>query len=153
MPDRTLHQNYTGDRLRLVAVEQPGSVADAAVVKASSDVPAALQSLIGSNDREHFVVIHLDGKHHVISAEVISVGTLNSALIHPREVFKGAFLANAAAIICAHNHPSGDVTPSIEDRAVCTRLNESGQLLGVPLLDFLVVSFDQFWSANDSGSL
>ena len=153
MSKKTQHKNYTAPRLRLVAVEQGALVADAPTVTRPKDVPAALRQLIGTKDREHFVVLHLNGKHRVISTEVVSVGTLTTSLVHPREVFKGALLANAAAIICAHNHPSGDVTPSVEDRSVCTRLKEAGQLLGVQLLDFLVVSPTDTWSANEAGDL
>ena len=75
-----------------------------------------------------------------------------ASLVHPREVFKGAFLANAAAIICAHNHPSGDLTPSHEDKALSDRLREAGQMLGVPLLDFLIVSDTDSWSGREHWS-
>ena len=153
MSNSSQNENYSTPRLRLVAVQQAGHVADAPTVTGPTDVPAAVQALIGDKDREHFVVLHLDGKHHVVSAEVVSIGTLTSSLVHPREVFKAAFLANAAAIICAHNHPSGDVKPSVEDRAVCKRLRQAGELLGVPLLDFLVVSADGSWGARDAGEL
>ena len=71
--------------------------------------------------------------------------------VHPREVFKGALLANAAAIIVAHNHPSGNTTASSEDIAVLKRLHDAGTMIGVPMLDFLVITQDDFWSGRESG--
>jgi len=153
MSNNSQPENYSTPRLRLVEIHQASRIAEAHPVTGPADVPSAVQALIGDKDREHFVVLHLDGKHHVVSAEVVSIGTLTSSLVHPREVFKAAFLANASAIICAHNHPSGNVTPSVEDRTVCKRLKEAGELLGVPLLDFLVVSADGSWGARDAGEL
>ena len=87
----------------------------------------------------------------ITTAEVISIGTLTASLVHPREVFKGAFLSNARAILCVHNHPSGRLDPSQEDRDVHERLKAAGELLGVPLLDFLIVSESDFWSASRRG--
>lgn len=91
-------------------------------------------------DRERFVAYLLDTKNRIIASELVGIGILNAALIHPREVFKAAVVASAAGLIVAHNHPSGDVTPSAEDRTVAKRLGEAGAILGVPLVDFLVVS-------------
>lgn len=99
-----------------------------------------IKAHIGSLDRECFAVIHLSAKHAALSFEIVSIGTLQASLVHPREVFKGAILANAAAIICAHNHPSGDLTPSPEDFAVRERLTQSGELLGIQVLDFIIVT-------------
>jgi DNA repair protein RadC len=95
---------------------------------------------IGSCDREHVIVIHLDTKHRAVSMEVVSIGTLAFAPICPREVFKAAILSNSESIICAHNHPSGNPTPSPEDFQAMERLRSSGELLGIRLLDFLVVT-------------
>lgn len=141
---------YPGEaRLRLVTVLQTAAAEPGPSIRAPASAAEQARELLGEKDREQFMVFHLDGKHRLVSAETISVGTLTTSLVHPREVFKGAFLANAAAIICAHNHPSGDVEPSVEDRQVYERLRESAQLLGVPLLDFLVVSATASWSARE----
>jgi DNA repair protein RadC len=107
-----------------------------------------LKAYLWCKDREHFVVLHLDGAHRVVSAEVVSVGVLSAALVHPREVFKSAILANSAAIICAHNHPSGDLEPSDEDRRTFEKLSAAAELMGIPLLDFLIVARDSHWSAT-----
>jgi DNA repair protein RadC len=90
-------------------------------------------------DRECFVVFLLNVKNRIIAKEVISIGILDGSLIHPREVFKAAVCAGAAAVIVAHNHPSGDTAPSVQDREVTTRLREAGKILGIPLTDHVIV--------------
>lgn len=139
-------------RVRLVTVKQL-RVAEKDTVPIRMPEAAArhAREILSGEDREHFLALHLDSRHRVVSVEVVSVGTLGSSLVHPREVFKGAILANAAAIICAHNHPSGDLDPSQEDRALLKRLVEAGQLLGVPMVDFLIVSDTEHWSASSFG--
>lgn len=87
-----------------------------------------------------YPVLHLDSRHRVRATETVSIGTLNSAIVHPREVFKAAILANSHAIICAHNHPSGDLGPSNDDIELHRRLERAGHLLGIEVLDFLVIS-------------
>jgi len=90
-------------------------------------------------DREVFVCLHLDTKNNVIGREIVSMGTLNHTLVHPREIFKSAILANSAHVILCHNHPSGTVDPSKEDDTVTARLAEAGRLLGIPVLDHVIV--------------
>ena len=90
-------------------------------------------------DRERFHVLLLDGKHRLLRAEVVSEGTLTTSLVHPREVFRSAIREAAAAIVVAHNHPSGDPEPSSEDLEVTRRLVRTGRLLGIPLLDHVVL--------------
>src|SRR5438034_2499275 len=111
----------------------PRSVRDArAVANAFAEHFAPL-------DREHFVVLVLDGKNRVLGYHIVSVGSLTAALVHPREVFKAAILSNAAALILVHNHPSGDPTPSAEDRAITERLRQVGELVGIRVLDHVVI--------------
>jgi len=116
------------DTNELIAMNEPNAAAKAAT------------ELIGNADREHFLCFHLNAKNMVISHDIVSIGTLGASLVHPREVFKGAILANAAAIIIVHNHPSGDTKPSREDNQVTDRLCEAGKLLGIPVLDHIVVT-------------
>ena len=105
---------------------------------------------------EEFIVLFLDAKHAPTGYQIVSVGSLTLSIVHPREVFKLACCENAAAIVCAHNHPSGDPTPSQEDRALTDRLEKCGELLGIRLLDHIVlgedgryISFaDQGWLSN-----
>ena len=80
---------------------------------------------------------------------MVSIGALTQALIHPREVFKGALLANARRIICVHNHPSGDLTPSDADRRTFDSLSAAGEVLGVEVLDFLIVAGGDSWAASE----
>ncbi|KJR48416.1 DNA repair protein RadC [Desulfosporosinus sp. I2] len=94
--------------------------------------------LVGA-DREHFVVLCMDTKHNVNALNTVSVGTLNSSLVHPREVFKAAVLANSNSIILIHNHPSGDPTPSREDLEITKRLVEAGSILGIEVMDHVVI--------------
>src|SRR5438552_6268039 len=97
-------------------------------------------------DREHFVVLLLDGKNRILGFNVVSVGSLTAALVHPREVFKPAILANAAALILVHNHPSGDPDPSAEDRAITARLSQAADLIGIRILDHVVIGDGTFRS-------
>lgn len=101
--------------------------------------------------KEHFVALHLDTKHRLIGEEIVSVGSLNSSIVHPREIFKTALKRSAAAIICLHNHPSGDPTPSYEDVDVTRRLVEAGEILGVEVLDHIVLGENCFVSMREKG--
>ncbi len=102
-------------------------------------------------DREHFWRIDLDARSRVLGYEVVSVGTISASLVHPREVLKGAILNNAAGIIVAHNHPSGDTSPSAEDKDVTRRLQRAGELMGIPLLDHMVLADGGFFSFKERG--
>jgi DNA repair protein RadC len=135
-------------RVELVR-EGPWPVGDP--VSSPAEVFALLQPHAARWDREHFLTVLLDGRHRVVGIDDVAVGASGSCPVHPREVFKAAILANATAIIAAHNHPSGDLTPSAEDRVVTKRLAEAGTLLGIPLLDHLIVTGTSFYSMKDSG--
>ena len=131
--------------VRLVTTElQRCAPRDGVRVTGPEVAARVLMDRIGRKDREHLVVLHLDGRHRVAAVETVAVGTLTAALVHPREVFKGALLANAAALLVGHNHPSGDLEPSAEDLASRSRLAEAGALLGIPVLDYLIVSRDDY---------
>ena len=113
-----------------------------------------LLQAIGLHEKaqEEFHSFYLDTKHHVIGMEMISKGSLNATIIHPREVFKGALLANAHAIIIAHNHPSGDVDPSNADKTFTTMLVDAGKrLLDVKVIDHVIIgSKGGFFSFSES---
>ena len=108
-------------------------------------------NFLGDLDREEFIVISLDIKNQPLTINLVSIGTLNSNLIHPREVMKSAILSNAANIIVAHNHPSGVLEPSKEDIAITNRLKESGKIIGIELLDHLIVSNEDYISLKERG--
>lgn len=103
--------------------------------------------------KEHFLTLHLDTKHRVIAEEIVSIGCLDASIVHPREIFKAALKRSASAILCMHNHPSGDPTPSPEDIAVTRRLCEAGRLLGVDVLDHIVIGDGNFVSLNARGCM
>ena len=90
-------------------------------------------------DREQFIIACLNTKNEPTNITVVSVGSLNKAIVHPREVFKTAILSNAASIMAFHNHPSGETTPSQQDIQLTNRLYEAGELLGIKLLDHLII--------------
>jgi DNA repair protein RadC len=112
-----------------------------------------LHEYLKGTDREHFVVFFLDQKNRITGIHTVSMGSLTASVVHPREVFKAAILAQAAAIICGHNHPSGDVQPSREDRALTTRLSHAGKLLGIQLLDHIIIGHNHYFSFADEGLL
>lgn len=114
---------------------------------------ARLCEPIQQKDREAFWSVYLDARNYVSGVEEISVGTLNSSLVHPREIYKGAILSNAAGIIVAHNHPSGDLRPSKEDKEVTKRLVEAGNLMGIKLLDHLILGGGRYSSLREEGLL
>ena len=118
-------------------------------IRNAEDVYAAFRERFESLDREMFVVVLLDGKNKVIGFNVVSVGSLTATLVHPREVFKPALLANAAALILVHNHPSGDPEPSAEDKAITERLQQAGDLIGIKILDHVVIGDGSFRSLAD----
>lgn len=97
-------------------------------------------------DKEHFSIIMLDTKNKVIGVNLVSMGTLNQTLTHPREIFRPAIMAAANSIFLCHNHPSGNSTPSVEDVSITKRLTEAGQLLGIQVLDHIILGNDNFTS-------
>ena len=125
-----------------------GSFKDAYRIESSNSIWNLFRHL-EDDDRESFVAVLLDVKQKVIGINVVSTGTLDASLVHPREVFKAAVIASAAAVICVHNHPSGDATPSSEDHDITARLREAGRILGIPLLDHIVIGFQTHYSFND----
>jgi DNA repair protein RadC len=123
-------------------------------IRSSADASMLLHTYLADVEREHFVVIFLSQKNRVIGVNTVSVGSLTASIAHPREVFKGAILSNAASIICGHNHPSTDCQPSREDRAITTRLVEAGKLLGISILDHVIIGGEgRYFSFADEGLL
>ncbi|HEU4940762.1 MAG TPA: DNA repair protein RadC [Candidatus Eisenbacteria bacterium] len=104
---------------------------------------------IRRSNREHFLGFYLNSRNQVLRREIISIGSLNASIVHPREVFIPALAVSAASLILAHNHPSGDPSPSEEDLAITRRITESGRLLGVELLDHVVVARDAYTSFKE----
>lgn len=105
------------------------------------------------SSREQFVALYLNARHELVHQETISIGTLTRSLTHPREVFHPAITHLAAGILVAHNHPSGDLTPSDDDLAMTKKLAEAGDLLGIPLLDHLILTTAGIYSFREQGKI
>ncbi|MEG2983607.1 MAG: DNA repair protein RadC [Peptostreptococcaceae bacterium] len=135
-----------------VKLEIQGNIEIRECVSSPKSVAKLIKSYIGEADRENLIVVLLDTKNKVNSLEVVSTGSLNSTIVHPREVFKSAILSNAASIIIAHNHPSGDVTPSREDENITARLKEASRIIGIELLDHIILGYgDTYLSFKEKG--
>ncbi len=118
-------------------------------IKTAKDVFDYCSPKLSGLDKEHFMILHLDTHNKIIKDEIVSVGTLNSSLIHPREVFKSAIKESANAIILVHNHPSGDVEPSEEDKKITDILFKAGELLSIKVLDHVIIGKDSWHSFKD----
>lgn len=120
-------------------------------VRTPEDVCRLLMEEMRYLDKEQFRTLLLNTKNELLRVELVSVGCLNSSIVHPREIFKGPIRWSAAAIVLVHNHPSGDPSPSREDTAVTRRLVEAGQLLGIDVLDHVVLGDNRFVSLKEKG--
>jgi DNA repair protein RadC len=124
---------------------------EGAPIRDPADVFRHFHPKLRAARQECFVVLLLDGRHRLIREELVSRGTLTASLVHPREVFRPALAACAAALILVHNHPSGDPTPSPEDREVTRRLARAGDILGVAVVDHVVVAERGYRSLREEG--
>jgi DNA repair protein RadC len=131
------HLKYIVPEIRLALIREPG--AKPLALGGPEDLEKFVEPLKHYSE-EHFVSFHLDCKNQVIGYHSVSHGTVTNSLVHPREVFKAALLANSNAIIVAHNHPTGSLTPSDEDIQVTETLIKAGEILGVRVLDHIIVS-------------
>lgn len=123
------------------------------VIEGPADVARLLMPALRDADREHFVAVLLTTKNQVIEAVTISVGSLSASIVHPREVLKPAIQASAAALVVAHNHPTGVPTPSPEDLEFTRRLARGCELIGIRLLDHVILGDGTFESLKESGHL
>ncbi len=118
-------------------------------IKSPDDVSKLLMEKMRYYQQEHFVVLYLSTKNMVIHQETMFKGSLNTSIVHPREVYKEAIKRSAAAIICVHNHPSGDPSPSREDIEVTKRLYECGEMIGVDFLDHIIIGSGKYISLKE----
>jgi DNA repair protein RadC len=122
-------------------------------IKNPGEIVKAVRALIKDKAKEHFKIIILDSRNKIIDITNISTGTLNANLAHPREIFKDAITRNAAAIILAHNHPSGDPEPSEDDLKITKQLIEAGKILGIEVLDHIIITKNSYISLKEKGLL
>ncbi|WP_026326379.1 RadC family protein [Paenibacillus ginsengihumi] len=127
------------------------AMSDAVVIRSPHDVAALLSEDLRYLQKEHFVCLFLNTKNHVIAQETLSMGSLNASIVHPREVFRAAIKRSSASIICVHNHPSGDPTPSPEDVQITERLVQAGEIVGIEVLDHVIIGDRRFVSLKEHG--
>ncbi|OCA91254.1 hypothetical protein A8F94_05180 [Bacillus sp. FJAT-27225] len=142
----------------MAALELGGRVANLSnheryVIRSPEDGANYVMNEMRFLSQEHFVCLYLNTKNQVLHKQTIFIGSLNASIVHPREVFKEAFRRSAASIICLHNHPSGDPTPSREDIEVTKRLSECGKIIGIDVLDHLIIGENKFVSLKEKGYL
>ncbi len=118
-------------------------------IKSAKDVYDYCSPLISDLDREVFMILYLDTKNRIVKDEIVSVGTLNSTVVHPREVFKNAIKDSINSIIIVHNHPSGDSTPSYEDDRLTEKFFQAGELIDIKVLDHVIVGKNGYYSYKD----
>lgn len=123
------------------------------VVRSPEDGADYVMEEMRTLDQEHFIALFLNTKNQIIHSQTIFIGTLNSSVVHPREIFREAVRRSSASIIVAHNHPSGDPTPSPEDINVTKRLVKAGKIMGIEVLDHLVIGDGKFISLKEKGHL
>ena len=111
------------------------------------------KDLFLNKKQEYFYCLYLDSKKTVIENKLLFIGTLNKSLVHPREVFKEAYLLSASSIICIHNHPSGNVNPSKDDIDITNQLSSIGYLMGIKLVDHLIIGNDSYYSFLEAGKI
>ena len=120
-------------------------------VYSSDSIYEYYQDKLNDKKQEHFYCVYLDTKNHIIKDKLLFIGTINESLIHPREIFKEAYLLSASSVICVHNHPSGNANPSNNDILMTKQLQEVGKILGIKVLDHIIIGKDVYFSFNDNG--
>nr|WP_302595408.1 JAB domain-containing protein [uncultured Cellulosilyticum sp.] len=122
-------------------------------IQSTSDADELVRQFLEELDREAMIVIALNAKSEPTCLQVISIGSISASIVHPREVFKVAILSNAYSILLAHNHPSGDTTPSQEDIKITKRIKSASEIMGIPLLDHLIIGCDGYYSFKENGEV
>jgi DNA repair protein RadC len=156
---RELRGIGTAKALQILAALELGKriarteVEDSPIIRSPKDVSVLVMEDLRYLQQEHFVALFLNTKNRVIGRETLSVGSLNAAIVHPRELFRAAVKRSAASIICVHNHPSGDPTPSPEDLSLTSRLSEAGHIIGIELLDHVIIGDRRFVSLKERGEM
>lgn len=165
LTDRTIEQLCelrgigTAKALQILAALELGKrvavseMDDLPIIRSPLDAAKLISEEMRYLQKEHFLALFLNTKNRIIGKEIVSVGSLNSTVVHPRELFRAAMKRCAASIICAHNHPSGDPTPSPEDIQLTRRLTEAGRIVGIELLDHIIIGDRQFISLKEMGQM
>lgn len=155
MNTKTSKANSPAKRVQVIGLrmvrESTSILYPGRVIRTAKDAADLFRQFIGDCDRESFCILCLNAKNEPTALHLVSTGTLNASLVHPRETFKLAILANSASIIACHNHPSGHPDPSQQDVEITERLRDSGCLLGIEFLDHIILGDDNFVSLKEKG--
>ncbi|NQX69548.1 DNA repair protein RadC [Paenibacillus alba] len=127
------------------------SYAERVTIRSPKDIANLMSEDLRYLQKEHFVCLFLNTKNHLLAQETLSMGSLNASIVHPREVFRAAIKRSSASIVCVHNHPSGDPTPSPEDIQLTHRLVEAGTIIGIEVLDHVIIGDQRFISLKEQG--
>lgn len=119
-------------------------------IKSSKDIYNNYKDLFNNSNQEMFYCIYLNNKNIVIDKKLLFIGTINKSIVHPREIFKYAYYYSASSIICIHNHPSGDITPSMEDKRLTDALISIGKIQNIPVIDHIIIGNNNYYSFNDN---
>lgn len=119
----------------------------------SEDIYEYMKYLLDNKDQEYFYCLYVNTKRELIERKLLFMGTINRSTVHPREIFKNAYLNSASGIICVHNHPTGDINPSREDIRLTNTLVELGAMSGIPVLDHVIIGKDKYYSFFDNGDI
>ncbi len=119
-------------------------------IYSSDSIYEYYKSKLANLKQEYFYCVYLDTKNHIIKDKLLFIGTINESLVHPREIFKEAYLLSASSIICIHNHPSGNINPSNNDIVITKQLIAVGKILGIKILDHIIIGRDNYYSFNDN---
>jgi DNA repair protein RadC len=144
--------SYKGYKIKLILIRENSEQYEPVSLNTPSDVYSFIKD-IQHFDREKLYSIHINTRNLVIGLEEISSGSQTQSIVHPREVFKSAILNSADSIIIAHNHPSGDPTPSKDDQTLTEKLYDCGELLGIPVIDSVIIGYERYYSFLESGCL
>lgn len=143
-------ERYEIPRYRVSLVREGFLTTDTPTFSCPQNVYRFIKTLFSDMDREQLVVLMVDTKNKLIGVNVVSIGTLTSSLVAASNVFKPALLCNSAAVLIAHNHPSGVPDPSFEDRQVTAKIKEAGELLQIPLLDHIIIGEGRWYSFKEA---
>ncbi len=142
------------DIVRVKMVRESSLLYSQRRIRMARDVVELFLTFLDETDREQFFLLCLNTKNEPTAIHTVSIGSLDSSIVHPREVFKAAILANSASVIVAHNHPSGDPTPSREDISVTRNLQKAGELLEITVLDHIIVGSEgAYYSLKERGDM
>jgi DNA repair protein RadC len=146
---------YRLKAFRVQFVAEPAEFPRCSPCRSSADVERLARAIYQTldADKEHFLLLAMNNKNRVNGFKVISTGSLTASLVHPREVWRAALHLCAAAVVFVHNHPSGDPAPSPEDQEITRRLKETGDMLGIRVLDHVVLGDGRYFSFSDCGML